>query len=268
MRRLPLSHQRLSSTDQSRCVQARAVHCYLVGAGLGPSDYLTLKAARLISQCDVLIYDDLGTEDALFLAKKSCRGFYVGKRGGKAESMKQSQINELLVKECLQLRKGDDSEEKCVVRLKGGDPGVFGRLNPELTALQGAGIDYTLVPGISSVLAAPLLAGLSLTDVQSSRSFLVTSGHDVGGLDFASFQPIPTLVFVMGGRNLGLILSKLVSVSRRSKEDHVTIVKNAGREDQKMWRGTIATIEEMTNQEDLSPCVIVVGEASGKEVKG
>lgn len=222
-----------------------------------------MKAARLISEADVLIYDDLGTEDALPLTKASCKKLYVGKRGGKVDSMKQSEISDLLVNECLGLRGIEEKggKEKVVVRLKGGDPGVFGRLNNELAALDEAGIPYTLVPGVSSVLAAPLLAGISLTDVQQSRSFLVTSGHDVETMDYESFQLIPTLVFVMGGRNLGSILGKLVSVSKRRYDECVCIVRDAGRDDQRVWRGTIETIERVTAGEDLSPCVIVVGGA-------
>ena len=231
-------------------------------------DYLTIKAARLISRADVLIYDDLGTEDALSLAKESCKMLYVGKRGGRAESMKQSEINVLLVNECLQLRDSkEEKEERVVVRLKGGDPGVFGRLSGEIEVLREAGIEHSLLPGISSVLAAPLLAGFSLTDVKTSSSFLVTSGHDIESMNWESFRLIPTLVFVMGGRNLGVILSKLVSISKRRKDEAVVIVKEAGKEDQKVWRGTVGTMEAMTKEQVLSPCVIVVGEV-GREKEG
>ena len=261
-------HHLLSHRVQSISVCHASVHCYLVGAGLGSADYLTLKAARLIEEADVLVYDDLGTDDeTLALTKASCLKLYVGKRKSKADSMKQSEINELLVQECFKLRDigvtGDENETRVLVRLKGGDPGVFGRATSEMRALEAAGISYSLVPGISSVLAAPLLAGFSLTDVTKSRSFLVTTTHDVDACDWASFSSIPTLVFVMGGSNLPKILIKLVSESKRRGDEGVCVVRNAGRDDQRVWRGTIETIEGITVGQDLSPCVIVVGEVVG-----
>ncbi|GIL71084.1 hypothetical protein Vretimale_17839 [Volvox reticuliferus] len=165
-----------SSTRRSRRITAGALHasasvtasdppklgkCWLVGAGPGPADYLTMKAVRLLQTADVVVYDDLGSQEALGFAPPAAELVYVGKRGGR-ESIKQPQIDELLVARC--------AEGRNVVRLKGGCPSVFSRLASEMAALQVAGIPYELVPGVSSALAAPLFAGHISWPVSSPSS--------------------------------------------------------------------------------------------------
>ena len=182
---------------------------YLVGAGVGKEEYLTVKAKQLITVAEVLIYDALVDEELTNLASKDCLKLCVGKRGGKA-STPQEKINQLLVAYCLQ--------GKQIVRLKSGDPLIFGRANEEIAALQTANCNYQLIPGISSALAAPLLAGIPLTDKFWSRCFTVLSGHQPEALDWLALAKIDTLVILMGGRSLKTIIENLIKYQRSPDE--------------------------------------------------
>ena len=222
---------------------------YLVGAGVGNEDYLTVKGKRLLEAAEVLIYDALVDASLLNLVSESCLKIAVGKRGGQA-STPQTQIDRLLVAYCLQ--------GKQVVRLKSGDPYVFGRANEEIDALQTAECNFELVPGISSVLAAPLLAGISLTEKNLSRCFTVLSGHQPEDLDWSALAKIDTLVILMGGRSLGQIIEHLFSQGR-SPFEPIAIIRNCGRTNQQVFQGTLTDILEVTKGVSLSPAVIVIG---------
>ena len=145
---------------------------YLVGAGPGDPDYLTVKAVRLIQQADVVMYDTLTGDGVLELIPESSEGMYVGKRppGGGARRISQRHINRLMVTKARQGR--------LVVRLKGGDPNVFGRGGEEALYLAEAGIPFEIVPGVSSVLGAPGIAGIPLTHRKLASSFTVITGHE------------------------------------------------------------------------------------------
>ncbi|BDA46524.1 Uroporphyrinogen-III C-methyltransferase [Coccomyxa sp. Obi] len=230
---------------------ARPGRAWLVGCGPGDVELLTLKAVKLIKAAEVILYDDLGTEAAMeeFASEDAVRE-YVGKRGGQ-KSMKQGEIDELLVRYCLQ--------GKQVVRLKGGCPSVFSRCSSEIAALGQAGIPWELVPGISSALAGPLLAGFPLTDAQLGRSFAVTSAHDPGSIDWVAFRGVDTLVLLMSGRSLPAIVDGLVS-SGWSPDTPVAVVRSAGLTDQATWLSQLHSILEATKDAgSLSPCVTVVG---------
>ncbi len=123
---------------------------YLLGAGIGQSSFLTLQARAILATAEVLLYDALVDSQIFSLVPKTCVLVDVGKRGGQPGA-EQNQINRILVNYC--------QEGKRVIRLKSGDPGVFGRVYPEMLALKRAGCDFELITGISSALAAPLLAG-------------------------------------------------------------------------------------------------------------
>ena len=222
---------------------------YLVGAGVGNADYLTVKGKQLLETAEVLIYDALVDVALLDLAPEDCLKLRVGKRGGQA-STPQSQIDRLLVAYCLQ--------GKQVVRLKSGDPYVFGRANEEIAALQAAKCNFELVPGISSVLAAPLLAGISLTEKDISRCFVVVSGHQPEQLDWSALAKIDTLVILMGGRSLPQIIEYLIEY-RRSPQESIAIIRNCGRIEQQIFQGTLTDILEITTGVSLSPAVIVIG---------
>ena len=223
---------------------------YLIGAGLGNIDYLTLRAQQLLSQAEVLIYDALVDAQLLQLVPRDCLKLDVGKRGG-LPSTPQEEINKLLVAYCLQ--------GKRVVRLKSGDPLIFGRANPEIETLQASECDFELVPGISSSLGAPLLAGIPLTDKDLSRCFAILTAHEPELLDWEALSRIDTLVILMGGRSLKEIVRRLQE-NGRSLNESIAIIRNAGRPEQQVWMGTLADIVEQTAGLSLSPAVIVIGE--------
>jgi uroporphyrinogen III methyltransferase/synthase len=223
---------------------------YLVGAGLGDAAYLTVRGRQVLERAQVLIYDALVDEGVLGLTPPDCDRLYVGKRGGQP-SWSQVEIDRLLVEQCLR--------GKAVVRLKGGDPFVFGRCSSEIEALNAAGCPFEVVPGISSVLAAPELAGIPLTDPVLSSCFAVLSGHDPESLNWEAIAQLPTLVILMGTRQLGQILWQLQRWGK-SSQTPIAIVRAAGTEAQRVWTGRLANILDRTRGEMLSPAVVVVGD--------
>ncbi len=226
---------------------------FLVGAGLGDVAYLTVRSHQLLTQAEVLVYDALVDAQLLQLVSSQCRKFDVGKRGGKP-STPQAEINQLLVEQCQQ--------GKQVVRLKSGDPFIFGRSSSEIQALIAAGCPFEVVPGISSALAAPLLAGIPLTDPVMSRGFAVVTAHEPEALDWETLARMETLVILMGGRYLGKIVQHLERHGR-SHQTPIAIIRWAGCPQQYIWTGTLADIVEQTTGVSLSPVVIVIGEVVG-----
>jgi uroporphyrinogen III methyltransferase / synthase len=226
---------------------------YLVGAGPSDVAYLTVRSHRLLSQADVLIYDALIDERLLDLVPDNCVKFHVGKRGGR-KSTPQTEINRLLVEQCQQ--------GKQVVRLKSGDPFIFGRSSQEIQALIAAGCPFEVVPGISSALAAPLLAGIPLTDPVLSRCFAVLSAHEPTELDWEALSRIDTLVILMGGRNLGEIVRQLHR-GGRSLQTPVAVIRYCGHPQQQIWTADLGSIEATCAGASLSPAAIVIGEVVG-----
>ena len=222
---------------------------FIVGAGIGGVDFLTVCARDLISRAEVLISDALVDRSLLELAPPNTNCIIAGKRGGQ-ESFKQDEINQMLVEYCLQ--------GKRVVRLKSGDPWIFGRSLPEILALQAANCEWEVVAGISSAIAAPMLAGIPLTEVESSSCFAVMTGHDLSQLPWEAIAQIPTLVILMGTNNLAGLLEKL-SVGKAT-DTAIAIVRWCGRLDQQVWTGTLADIQSKLPEGSLSPSVIIVGE--------
>jgi uroporphyrinogen III methyltransferase/synthase len=222
---------------------------YLVGAGIGDFAYLTLRGQHLLTNAEVVIYDALVAPRLLALVPSNCLKLDVGKRGGK-ESTSQAKINQLLVAYCQQ--------GKQIVRLKSGDPFIFGRAREEIEALSAAGCQWEIVPGISSALAAPLLAGIPLTDKYLSSCFAVLSGHQPELLDWEALAKIDTLVILMGSRSLPTIIANLLAHGRVAIEP-VAIICNSSRWEQKIFRGTLADIVDRTRGISLSPAVIVIG---------
>lgn len=222
---------------------------YLVGAGPGSIAYLTIRGKQLLDRAEVLVYDALVDSQILELVPTDCLKFDVGKRGG-SESFPQAKINQLLVYYCLQ--------GKQVVRLKSGDPLIFGRSREEVEALVNADCNFELVPGISSAMAAPLLAGIPLTDKDLSSCFAVLSAHQPEIIDWEALARIDTLVILMGGSTLPEIIANLIARGR-STCDPVAIVKNCGRVEQEIWQGTLSDIVDLTAGISLSPSVIIIG---------
>lgn len=226
---------------------------YLVGAGPGSMAYLTLRGQQLLRQAEVLVYDALVDAQLLQLVPANCRQFDVGKRGGRP-STPQAEINQLLVEQCQQ--------GKQVVRLKSGDPFIFGRATLEIQALTDAGCAFEVVPGISSALAAPLLADIPLTDAVLSRCFAVLSAHQPEALDWEALARIDTLAILMGGRHLATIVQQLQRYGK-SYQTPVAVIRACGQTQQQVWVGTLSSIVKQTAGVSLSPVVIVVGEVVG-----
>lgn len=223
---------------------------YLVGAGPGAIEHLTLRAKDCLTQADALIYDALVDERLLEWVPPHCQRIDVGKRGGKP-STPQAEINALLVHHCRQGQK--------VVRLKSGDPFIFGRAASEIQALKVAGCDFEVVPGLSSALAAPLLASIPLTDPAMSREFGVVTAHNLDALNWDALAQLDTLVILMGARQLPDIVDALL-LHGRSPNTAIAIIRWAGQPEQQLWVGSLSTIVQQTSRQELSPAVIVVGE--------
>lgn len=213
---------------------------YLVGSGCGPADYITRKGWALLQTCDVLVYDDLIPQELLSVVKPDCETIYMGKRSG-AHSAPQAEISAMLVKKA--------REGKTVVRLKGGDPFVFGRGGEEIIALQEAGIAFEEVPGISSCIAVPAAVGIPVTHRGLARSFHVITGHTADTADtlpenlseLARMEG--TLVFLMGLKNLGGIAQGLIA-GGKDPLTPAAVVSGADRLHPKAVRGCLADIAE------------------------
>lgn len=222
---------------------------YIVGAGPGGIEYLTLQGQSKLALAEVLIYDALIDPRVLNLVPGNCLKLDVGKRGG-CPSPNQTDIDRLLVEHC--------QAGKQVVRLKGGDPFIYGRTASEVQALQQASCPFEVVPGLSSALAAPLLAGIPLTDAELSRCFGVVSVHDPSNLDWTSLAGLDTLVMLMAGQQLDCIVQQLQQQGK-SPETPIAIIRWGGHPQQTVWRGTLADIVLQTRDQSLSPTVMVVG---------
>lgn len=223
---------------------------YLVGAGPGDVAYLTVKAYKLLQCTEVLIYDALVDAELLELVPSDCLKVDVGKRGGKA-STAQASINELLVQYCQQ--------GKQVVRLKSGDPFIFGRCTSEIEALKAANCEFEVIPGLSSALAAPTLAGIPLTDPVLSRCFAVFTAHEPDALNWEALAAIETLVVLMGGSTLPEVIYRLIKYGK-SRKTPIAVIRYCGTPQQQIWTGTLETILEITANISLSPVVITIGE--------
>ncbi|MDX1978216.1 MAG: uroporphyrinogen-III C-methyltransferase [Pseudanabaenaceae cyanobacterium bins.68] len=225
--------------------QAALGRVYLVGAGIGGLDHLTRRAQQVIAQAEVIFYDALVAPEILALAPNA-ELVCVGKRAGQP-SYAQAQINRLLVAAV--------SQGKSTVRLKSGDPLVFGRAVPELRALVDLDAKVELVPGISSAIAAALFAGIPLTDQVLSYGFGVISGHNLELLDWKALAQLPTLVCLMATANLADLINRL----DRSPGTAIALVQNAGMPNQRLWTGTLGNILAQLPPEPIAPTVIIIG---------
>jgi uroporphyrin-III C-methyltransferase/precorrin-2 dehydrogenase/sirohydrochlorin ferrochelatase/uroporphyrin-III C-methyltransferase len=232
------------------------VTVFLVGAGPGEPELLTLKAARLLRAAEIVLHDSLVDARILALAAQA-ELIDVGKRCGKA-STAQGTINELLV--------GCARTGRIVVRLKGGDPMVFGRATEEMAALTAAGIGFEVVPGVSAAMGAAASLGVSLTQRRVARSVHFMTGHGAeGGLpahDWAALaQGGGTLVVYMGGQTAGGLAAHLIEAGMRPELPAVA-VENASLPGQRVWAATIATLPLILERSKPSgPVLLMMGDA-------
>ncbi len=225
----------------------------LVGAGPGDPDLITVKGMKAIASADVILYDALVDKDLLNYAKTDAIKIFVGKRGGK-RSIKQEQINLLIVKYAYQYGN--------VVRLKGGDPFVFGRGHEELEYAENFGILTEIIPGITSAISVPALQGIPLTRRGISESFWVITGSTKESklskdLELAA-QSTATIVVLMGMNKLPEIVNlyKTMGIS----ETPVGIIQNGSTPTEVAGFGTMDNIIEIVSEKNIdSPAIIVIG---------
>ena len=227
---------------------------YIVGAGCGSYELLTLKAKEILSFCNCVIYDRLVDESVLQFVNENAELVYLGKEH--ENPMRQNTINETILKYV--------SNGKIVARLKGGDPLVFGRGGEELDFLYENNIVFEIVPGISSSIASCEYAGIPLTYRNISRSFHVFTAHAMREYNFLNFEIISklegTLVFLMGIANLEKIVNGLIE-NGKPKESKVSIVENACRPKQRVIVGNLKNIVSLSKENKIkSPAAIIIGD--------
>jgi len=229
----------------------------LVGAGPGDPGLLTLNALRALQEGDVILHDRLVSDEVLKLARRDATRISVGKTAG-MHSVSQQQIHELMV--------GHARAGRRVVRLKGGDPFVFGRGGEELEALRAAGIEYEVVPGITAAIACAAYAGIPLTHRQRAQSLrLVTAhcGESVDSLDWESLaRQRQTLAFYMGAGRLAVIADRLIEQGAPA-DTPVAIIENGSRADQRVTGARLVELAEIAARGGIrSPALLVVGEVA------
>lgn len=229
---------------------------FIVGAGPGDKDLITVKGLRCIQEADVILYDRLINKELLSYAKSNAKLIYCGKLPNR-HAMIQDHINYLLVKYA--------SQGKTVTRLKGGDPFVFGRGAEEAEVLREHGIPYEIVPGITSGIAAAAYAGIPVTHRDYSSSFAIVTGHMREGKDEAIkwenlAKGVDTIAIYMGVGNLPYICQQLVKYGKKP-ETPVAVIYMGTYEVQKTVIGTLNTIVQIAKEEEIkNPSMIIVGE--------
>src|SRR2546428_4476094 len=229
---------------------------YLVGAGPGDPGLITVAGLQRLKEADAVVYDRLVNEALLKEVRPDAELIFVGKVAG--ESHDQEAINRLLIEKA--------REGKQVVRLKGGDPFVFGRGGEEAEALREAGIPFEVVPGVTSAVAVPAYAGIPVTHRGLASTFAVITGHEdpekpESSIDWAKLATaVDTLVFLMGTRTLPEIAEKLIA-NGRPQETPVAVIRWGTTPDQRTVTGTLANIAQRGEEAGIRPpAMTVVGE--------
>ncbi len=225
----------------------------LVGAGPGDAGLLTLAAAALIRNCDAVVFDALVSDDVLAMVDPTAEKIAAGKRGGRP-SARQDDICDTLIRLA--------QHGKRVVRLKGGDPFVFGRGGEEMLSLVQAGIHFRIIPGITSGIAAPAMAGIPVTDRVINSTLAFITGHEASDESRIDWQALvaafPVLVIYMGTRNLAVIAGKLLAAGM-SETTPVAILHAVSGPDEQRAFGTLrqASSGELIGK---SPAIVIVGD--------
>jgi len=227
---------------------------YLTGAGPGDMELLTMKAHRVIQEADVIIYDRLANPKMLEIAKDGCEFVYVGKEDGR-HTLPQDEINEVIYQNALKYN--------VVVRLKGGDPFVFGRGGEEGSYLSERDIKFEIIPGITSAISVPAYAGIPVTHRGIAVSFRVVTGHESPNkkesqIPWDNFKTNDTIIFLMGLHNLAKISSKLIEIGK-PKSYPCAVISRGTTTEQSVVVGTLEDIVEKSKGVP-TPALIVVGE--------
>lgn len=236
-----------------------------MGAGPGDAELLTLKAVRALQAADVILFDDLVSGEVLELARREAKRMLVGKRGGR-ESCKQEDINDMMIR----LAKAG----KRVVRLKSGDPMIFGRAGEEIAALEAENIPVDVVPGITAASAMASRLGISLTHRDHAQSVRFVTGHSRQGklpenIDWASLSnPAVTTVFYMGGRTAADIQSSLLANGMPASTP-VAVMISVSRANEQRWCGSLAQLAAAVERLGVNePVLIGIGDAFGAASSG
>lgn len=227
---------------------------YLVGAGPGDPELLTVKAVRVLRSADVVLHDSLVSREVLALASPTARLLHVGKRCGK-QVLPQEEINALLVYY--------GGTVGTVVRLKGGDPSIFGRTGEEIEALRSAGLSFEIVPGVTSVLAAAASAGIPLTDRRSTSQVLITTAHRAAELSQAWWDSVrhadATLAIYMPGHDYRRVCQSLEEAGLSSETPCVIVSCASLRGQQICW----TDLRHLGTEAPLpAPALLIVGEVA------
>ena len=245
-----------------------AAKVYLIGAGPGDPDLITIKGLECIKRADVIIYDYLASETLLAHARPETKLIYVGKKGF-SKHITQDQINRILIDEALAESDSPESGERVIVRLKGGDPFVFGRGGEEAQALRQHGIDVEVVPGVTSGIAAPASAGIPVTHRGVSTSVAFITGNEdptkaESDIDWKGIaHGAQTLCFYMGIKNLPSICEKLIAAGR-SPQTPVALIRWGTTPKQEELFGNLQNIAQKAYEAKFqAPAIIVVGDVVG-----
>ena len=231
---------------------------YLVGAGPGDPGLITVRGKSLLERAEVVVYDYLAGKRLLKHAPASAEMIYVGKKGGVQHTHTQDEINQMLVDRALR--------GKMVVRLKGGDPFIFGRGGEEVQQLHAAGVPFEVVPGVTSATAAATYAGIPITHRDFTASVAFLTGHEDptkenSGINWEKLATgVGTLVVYMGIKNLPIIVANMIKYGRDPKTP-VAVVRWASTPEQQSVVGTLETIAQVVSDADIKPpSLIIIGE--------
>jgi uroporphyrin-III C-methyltransferase/precorrin-2 dehydrogenase/sirohydrochlorin ferrochelatase len=233
----------------------RAGHVSLVGAGPGAEDLLTLRAQRALQEADVIVYDRLVPTAIVAQGRRDARRVYVGKAKG-AHAVSQEEINRLIVAEA---RAGQR-----VVRLKSGDPLIFGRAGEEIAALRSAGVSFDIVPGITAAFAAAAAAEIPLTCRDTSSALIFATGQDADGKTLPGWAGLAlagaTVAVYMGRTVAAAVADRLLEAGMKASTP-VAVIENASRADARAYGGRLDELARIADRDDLTgPVLIIVGE--------
>jgi uroporphyrin-III C-methyltransferase len=237
---------------------------YICGAGPGDRDLLTIKAAKLLSECDVILYDRLVNKGILNMTSSHSKKVFVGRESGDPTT-NQMITNELMLKYA--------NDGKKILRLKGGDPFIFGRGGEEAEFLSSKNIKYEIVPGISSLNGAAVYAGIPLTHRDYSSSVVILTGHESIEKKKSSIKwdsiakAADTIVIFMGLEQLKQITRKMIGAGVTKKSD-IAVIENATSNKQRVIIGNLGNIERKVKQKKIqSPAIIIIGKVVGIQNK-
>ena len=231
---------------------------FLIGAGPGDPELLTLKAARLLACANVVLHDSLVSLEVLRRISSNAEVVDIGKRCGK-KLLTQDEINALLV--------GYSASHEVVVRLKGGDPSIFGRAGEELQALREAHVEYEVIPGVTAALGAAAAAGISLTDRRVASQVLLSTfsrGVDANAMDWGCLTPATTLVLYMPGPDYAEVSRRLAGAGLPDDLPCVIVSGASGSQQQVRW----SSVGALSVEEKLpAPALMIVGRVASRQVR-